>query len=64
MKPGTRESVQIFIQKLWQETKQTIFFVTHDLEEAIYMGTRLIVLSQYYEGGESGSKIVKDIKLP
>ncbi len=61
---GTREKVQLFIKDLWTKTNQTIFFVTHDLEEALFMGTRLIVLSQYYEGGKEGSKIVKDIKIP
>ena len=62
---GTREAMQIFIQELWGQTEQTILFITHDLEEAIFMGTRLIVLSQYYkDGGKNGSKIVEDIKIP
>jgi NitT/TauT family transport system ATP-binding protein len=62
---GTREAMQIFIQELWGQTEQTILFITHDLEEAIFMGTRLIVLSQYYkDGGNIGSKIVEDIKIP
>ena len=62
---GTREAMQIFIQKLWGQTEQTILFITHDLEEAIFMGTRLIVLSQYYKnGGKYGAKIVEDIKIP
>lgn len=62
---GTREAMQIFIQELWGQTNQTILFITHDLEEAIFMGTRLIVLSQYYKnGGQYGSKIVEDIKIP
>ena len=62
---GTREAMQIFIQELWGQTEQTILFITHDLEEAIFMGTRLIVLSQYYkDGGQNGSKIVQDIKIP
>ena len=62
---GTREAMQIFIQELWGQTEQTILFITHDLEEAIFMGTRLIVLSQYYKnGGQDGSKIVQDIKIP
>jgi NitT/TauT family transport system ATP-binding protein len=62
---GTREAMQIFIQQLWGQTEQTILFITHDLEEAIFMGTRLIVLSQYYkDGGKNGSKIVEDIKIP
>ena len=62
---GTREAMQIFIQELWGQSEQTILFITHDLEEAIFMGTRLIVLSQYYKnGGQDGSKIVQDIKIP
>lgn len=62
---GTREAMQIFIQELWGQTEQTILFITHDLEEAIFMGTRLIVLSQYYSGGvNNGAKIVQDIKIP
>jgi NitT/TauT family transport system ATP-binding protein len=62
---GTREAMQVFIQELWGQTEQTILFITHDLEEAIFMGTRLIVLSQYYRnGGQNGSKIVEDIKIP
>ena len=37
---------------------------SHDLEEALIMGTRLLVLSQYWEkGNELGAKIVKDVKL-
>jgi NitT/TauT family transport system ATP-binding protein len=62
---GTREAMQVFIQELWGQTEQTILFITHDLEEAIFMGTRLIVLSQYYSGGvNNGAKIVQDIKIP
>jgi NitT/TauT family transport system ATP-binding protein len=61
---NTREILQMFIKKLWQETGMTIVFVTHDLEEAVFLGTRLIVLSQYYKGGNgNGAKIVKDISL-
>lgn len=69
--PGTREDMQVFLLELWEETKKTIFFVTHDLEEAVFLGTRIIVLSQHYrdDRGESpdvnrGSKIVFDKALP
>jgi NitT/TauT family transport system ATP-binding protein len=62
---GTREAMQVFIQELWGQTGQTIIFITHDLEEAIFMGTRLIVLSQFYKnGGMNGAKIVQDFKIP
>lgn len=57
---GTKEKMHSFILEQWRENNQTILFVTHDLEEAIYLGTRVIVLSQYYKGA-NGARIVKDI---
>lgn len=41
----SREAIQELIVRLWQETKKTIFFITHDVEEALFMGSRLIVMS-------------------
>ena len=43
--PGTRERMQVFLLTLWEERKKTILFVTHNLSEALALGTRLIVLS-------------------
>lgn len=66
--PGTREHLQIFLLELWEKFKMTIFFVTHDLEEAIFLGTRVVVLSQFYsddrgESAKRGARIVADYKL-
>ena len=68
--PQTREDLQLFLLELWERDKMTIFFVTHDLEEAAYLGTRVFVLSQYYtddrghgEGVDRGAKIVADYAL-
>lgn len=61
---GTREQMQTFLLEQWEKTNQTVVFVTHDLEEAIFLGTRVIVLSQYYNGGDQGAKIVKDFEVP
>ena len=64
--PGTREDMQMLLTEIWQEHNLTIFFVTHDLEEALYLGSRLIVVSQFYTNGNpevtkhSGAKIVVD----
>lgn len=33
------------LQRIWQETKRTIIFITHSVEEAIYLGDRVVVLS-------------------
>ena len=62
-----REQLQNFVIELWLKEKMTIFFVTHSVEEAIYLGTRVIVLSPYYrtDGGVGlGSKIVVDLPIP
>jgi len=66
--PGTREHLQVFLLELWEKRHMTVFLVTHDLEEAIYLGTRILVLSQFYCDGrgknsERGSKIVFDEAL-
>ena len=69
--PETREEMQLFLLELWDEERMTIFFVTHDLEEAVYLGTRILVLSQYYTDDRGqpsqvnrGARIVADYHLP
>lgn len=68
--PGTREVMQVLILQLWKEHNMTIFFVTHDLEEAVFLGTRILVLSKYYTDGRRndkelmrGARIVADYPL-
>ncbi|MGD9946648.1 MAG: ABC transporter ATP-binding protein [Burkholderiaceae bacterium] len=41
----TRLSMQTFLLKLWQESKKTVIFVTHDIDEAIYLADRVLVMS-------------------
>ena len=57
--PGTRESMQLFLLELWEKLGMTIFFVTHDLEEAVFLGTRILVLSQYYTDDRDNHREVK-----
>lgn len=33
------------LQRIWMETKRTIFFITHSVEEAVYLADRVVVLS-------------------
>ncbi len=66
--PGTREDLQMLMLELWEEHRMTVLFVTHDLEEALFLGTRLIVLSQYYDNDKSsqedgGAKVVMDLNI-
>jgi ABC-type nitrate/sulfonate/bicarbonate transport system ATPase subunit len=41
----TRSSMQTFLTELWDQLQCTIVFITHDIDEAILLGTRLVVLS-------------------
>jgi NitT/TauT family transport system ATP-binding protein len=41
----TRETMQEEVTRLWESTGKTIVFVTHDIEEAVYLGDRVVVLS-------------------
>ena len=41
----TREAMQDELTRLWERTGKTIVFVTHDIEEAIYLGDRVVVLT-------------------
>lgn len=54
----TREKMQGLILKLWKETGKTIILITHSVEEALFLGERLIVMAP------RPGRIVKDYSLP
>ena len=54
----TRESMQLSLHDIWQKTNKTIFFITHDVEEALLLSTRVILM--YANPG----RIIEDIKNP
>jgi NitT/TauT family transport system ATP-binding protein len=41
----TREEMQEELIRLWERTRKTIVFVTHDIEEAVFLGDRVVVLT-------------------
>ena len=53
----TRMNMQDEILKIWQEKEQLAIMVTHDVDEAIYIGTRVIVLDA------NPGRVVADIQI-
>ncbi|MFI2506630.1 ABC transporter ATP-binding protein [Streptomyces sp. NPDC018972] len=41
----TRADLEDLVRRLWRERGITVLFVTHDIDEAVYLGERVIVLS-------------------
>ena len=41
----TREQMQTLLLKLWYETGKKVLLITHDIEEAVFMATELVLLS-------------------
>ncbi|MEV8532004.1 ABC transporter ATP-binding protein [Streptomyces sp. NPDC051211] len=41
----TRESLQDELRRIWQSTGKTVVFITHGIEEAVYLGQRVAVMT-------------------
>ncbi|MFF4975970.1 ABC transporter ATP-binding protein [Streptomyces sp. NPDC001083] len=41
----TRADLEDLVRRLWRERGMTILFVTHDIDEAVYLGERVLILS-------------------
>lgn len=42
---GTRKELQAMLLRIWQETGTTIVFVTHDIQEAVFLSDSILVLN-------------------
>lgn len=60
--PGTRKDMQSLIRRLWHDTGTTILFVTHNIQEALALSTRIIVLAK--ETPNQGSHIALNLPVP
>ena len=54
----TRESMQKHLKKIWKESNKCFFFITHDVEEAILLSNRIIVMNA------NPGRIVSDFRNP
>ena len=54
----TRSDMQQLLLKIWDETACTILFVTHDVEEAVYLADRIFIMSSH------PGTIVEDVHVP
>jgi NitT/TauT family transport system ATP-binding protein len=54
----TRSEMQLLLLKIWDETACTILFVTHDVEEAVYLADRIFIMSSH------PGTIVEDVEVP
>jgi len=53
----TKDELNIELLRIWQETQKTILFITHDLDEAIFLSDRVVVLSP------RPGRVVDDIEI-
>jgi NitT/TauT family transport system ATP-binding protein len=56
--PTTRLHMQALLVELWKDAQATVFFVTHSIEEAVYLGDRVYVFSS------APGTILKEMKIP
>ena len=41
----TKEDMQVLLRRIWRDTSKTVLLVTHDVEEAVFLGQRVVVLA-------------------
>ena len=53
----TRELMQEELNRIWQESGTTVVFITHDINEAVFLGDRVVVMS-----GRPG-QVIDDVRI-
>jgi NitT/TauT family transport system ATP-binding protein len=62
--PSTRTSLQEQLHNVWLESRPTVVFVTHNTQEALLMGSRLILLGRYHDDRAHLNNVLLDIAVP
>jgi NitT/TauT family transport system ATP-binding protein len=44
--PSTRLAMQDLLVKLWHEQEASVFFITHSIEEAVFLGDKILIMSK------------------
>ncbi len=60
--PATRADMQRLIRSIWEQTKTTVIFVTHNLAEAVYLSSRVVLLARDVK--EERSHVALDVSVP
>ena len=53
----TRAVMQVLLLQVWEKLRPTILFITHDIDEAIFLGDRILVMSRH------PGRIVKELRV-
>ncbi|HUB53133.1 MAG TPA: ATP-binding cassette domain-containing protein [Terracidiphilus sp.] len=61
--PSTRSSLQEQLHAIWLESRPTIVFVTHNTQEALLLGTRLILLGRHQETKTQRNNVLLDMAI-
>jgi NitT/TauT family transport system ATP-binding protein len=56
--PETRTNMQDLLVTLWREVQATVFFVTHSIDEAVFLGDRVYVM------GTAPGRLAREIEIP
>jgi len=56
----TRELMQELLLGIWERQRKTVLFVTHDIDEAVFMGSRVVVMS----ARPGRIKLQREVELP
>jgi NitT/TauT family transport system ATP-binding protein len=54
----TRADLEDLVLRVWRDTGVTLLFVTHDIDEAVYLGERVVILSS------APTRVLEDLDIP